>query len=404
MKKSLAAVFAIVIAVPFVSDAQVRMAVVGGPNQSKVFESNLYPGCETTTKPCYSGRKSINLGILVDVPFGNSEKWSLQSGFIYHGKGREFFRQNDTLQTPAPDTSWFRNKFQTNYIDVPVNIAYRMKLGGNSSFMLSAGPYISFYYSGKNLYQTRLFPSYKYEEKERTLEVGKEVNKIKTFDMGLNARAGFELGKILLTGFYSRGLTSFYQAGYNGKFNHEVYGASIGFWINSKKKKVITVKTVEVLPEPKVEEEIVAKPAIVVETPRDTVAQVIVAAPVEKIEITKEIIKKVDIAARQIYFNTGSDKLAIGSYTALDDIAQLLKENPGFTLTIEGHTDNVGNDQANKLLSGKRAEAVKVYLQGKNIEPSRISAVGYGETRPVKSNDTEEGRKANRRVELKLNS
>ncbi|MGZ5254630.1 MAG: OmpA family protein [Flavitalea sp.] len=404
MKKSLAAVLAIVIAVPSVSDAQVRMAVVGGPHQSNVIETNQIPGWDSTTKPGYSGRKSINLGILVDVPFGNSEKWSLQSGFIYHGKGREYFRQNDTLQSPAPDTSWSRNKFQTNYIDVPLNIAYRMKLGGNSSFMLAAGPYISFYYSGKNLYQTRLFPSYKYEEKERNLEVGKEVNKVKTFDLGLNARAGFEMGKILLTGFYSRGLTSFYQAGYDGKFNHEVYGASVGFWINSKKKKHIPVKTIEVVPEAKIEEEIVAKPAIVVETPRDTITQVIVAAPVEKIEITKEIIKKVDIAARQIYFNTGSDRLATGSFAALDEVAQLLKENPGFTLIVEGHTDNIGNDQANKLLSGKRADAVKVYLEGKNIEPSRISAVGYGETKPVKTNDTEEGRKANRRVELKLKS
>ncbi len=69
MKKSLAALLAIVIALPFVSDAQVRMAVVGGPHQSNVIETNKIPGWDTTFKPGYSGRKSINLGILVDVPF-----------------------------------------------------------------------------------------------------------------------------------------------------------------------------------------------------------------------------------------------------------------------------------------------------------------------------------------------
>jgi outer membrane protein OmpA-like peptidoglycan-associated protein len=405
MKKLLAALTAFLLMNSFEALSQVRMAIVGGPHQANVIESNSIPGWDTVVKPGYSKRKGFNLGILVDVPLSSGDKWSFQTGFIYHGKGREYFQQNDTMAIPAPDTSNFRNKFQTNYIDIPLNIAYRLKLGNKASFLVSAGPYVSFFYSGKQITQSRLFPTYKFEEKESPIEVGNDINKVKTLDLGVNARAGFEIGQLVLTGFYSRGLSSFYQASYDGKFNHELVGASVGFYLNKRKKPA--PKKIEVVPQVVVVDSVIPTPPVIVETekPKDTIVEPsIVTVPVEKTEITKEIIKKVDIAARQIYFNTGSDKLAPGSYAALDEVVGLLKENPSFTLSVEGHTDNTGKTAANLHLSTKRAEAVKIYLVSKGIEESRIKAEGYGETRPVAPNNTEKGRKANRRVELKLNS
>ncbi len=405
MKKLLAGFTAFLLIMSFSAQSQVRMAVIGGPHQASVIETNSIPGWDATVKPGYSKRKGFNLGVLIDVPINSGDKWSFQTGFIYHGKGREYFQQNDTLAIPAPDTSNFRNKFQANYIDIPLNISYRIKLGGKANFLLSAGPYVTFFYSGKQITQSRLFPTYKFEEKESRIEVGNAVNKVKTFDLGINARAGFELGQLLLTGFYSRGLTSFYQASYDGKFRHEVIGASVGFYLNRRKKT--TPKKIEEIPPVVVVDSVIPTPPVIVETekPKDTIVEPsIITVPVEKTEITKEIIKKVDIAARQIYFNTGSDKLAPGSYAALDEVVGLLKENPAFTLSVEGHTDNTGNTAANQVLSGKRAEAVKTYLVSKGIEESRIKAEGFGSSRPVAPNNTEKGRKANRRVELKLNS
>jgi OOP family OmpA-OmpF porin len=68
-------------------------------------------------------------------------------------------------------------------------------------------------------------------------------------------------------------------------------------------------------------------------------------------------------------------------------------------IQISGHTDNVGNPQRNRALSQSRAEAVRAYLVEHGIDGSRVEAIGYGDTRPVASNDTEAGRQQNRRIE-----
>jgi outer membrane protein OmpA-like peptidoglycan-associated protein len=69
-------------------------------------------------------------------------------------------------------------------------------------------------------------------------------------------------------------------------------------------------------------------------------------------------------------------------------------------IEVGGHTDNVGNDAANQLLSEERANAVRDFLIAHGIEASRVVAKGYGETRPVATNDTDEGRALNRRTEV----
>ena len=71
-------------------------------------------------------------------------------------------------------------------------------------------------------------------------------------------------------------------------------------------------------------------------------------------------------------------------------------------LSLEGHTDNVGDDDANLQLSKDRAASVKQYLKDAGISSSRITSEGYGETKPVDSNDTADGRKHNRRVEMNI--
>jgi outer membrane protein OmpA-like peptidoglycan-associated protein len=78
----------------------------------------------------------------------------------------------------------------------------------------------------------------------------------------------------------------------------------------------------------------------------------------------------------------------------------MLTEHPDLSLTIEGHTDNVGDAQANVALSSKRAEAVKSYLVGKGVSADRLSTKGLGATKPAAPNTTAEGRQQNRCVEL----
>ncbi|HQN76683.1 MAG TPA: OmpA family protein [Syntrophales bacterium] len=104
---------------------------------------------------------------------------------------------------------------------------------------------------------------------------------------------------------------------------------------------------------------------------------------------------------RSIQFETDRAELKPGSYPALHEIAAGLQAQPSMRLEVQGHTDNRGNAGYNRKLSEKRAQAVVSYLIGKGIDAERLIPRGYGDTRPIASNETSEGRATNRRVELK---
>jgi outer membrane protein OmpA-like peptidoglycan-associated protein len=119
-------------------------------------------------------------------------------------------------------------------------------------------------------------------------------------------------------------------------------------------------------------------------------------------EISEEVTKTVGYAAKNVYFATGSTKLLSKSYKPLDDLVKVLNDNKSLKLKIDGHTDNVGNDDANMKLSDGRAASVKKYLVSKGISADRLESEGYGETMPVADNKTSAGRTKNRRVEMKV--
>ena len=103
---------------------------------------------------------------------------------------------------------------------------------------------------------------------------------------------------------------------------------------------------------------------------------------------------------RGIQFETGKDVIKKQSFLILDNVVKVMKENAEYKLVINGHTDNQGDDAKNLTLSQNRANAVKKYLSDKGVDASRLTATGYGETKPIDTNDTKEGRAKNRRVEF----
>lgn len=113
-------------------------------------------------------------------------------------------------------------------------------------------------------------------------------------------------------------------------------------------------------------------------------------------------VQKINTAAQQIFFETGKATLLKASYSPLDEIAKILADNTTYKVSIEGHTDNIGNSKANQLLSESRAKTVMLYLSGKGIEQKRIQANGFGQDKPIDDNNTVEGRAKNRRVEIKI--
>ena len=119
--------------------------------------------------------------------------------------------------------------------------------------------------------------------------------------------------------------------------------------------------------------------------------------------ITRELyinpeIKAEPVILRNVFFATGSADLLPVSLTELERLFKLLLDNPSMKIRIEGHTDNVGTPEDNETLSQARAIAVLEYLVNKGILEERLAAVGYGERKPIASNDAADGRQSNRRT------
>lgn len=124
-------------------------------------------------------------------------------------------------------------------------------------------------------------------------------------------------------------------------------------------------------------------------------------------EIEKDIyLKKAAVGAtvvlRNIFFDFAKATLRPESQNELDRLIKLMTEMPNLKIEISGHTDNVGSAQFNKSLSERRAKAVVDYLIEKGISPTRLTYKGYGFDMPIATNDTDEGRQQNRRVEFKI--
>jgi outer membrane protein OmpA-like peptidoglycan-associated protein len=119
-------------------------------------------------------------------------------------------------------------------------------------------------------------------------------------------------------------------------------------------------------------------------------------------EVKTEVLAVFERALQGVQFETGKDVIKPSSYGILDEVVVIMKENPSYSLDINGHTDNAGNAKANKILSQKRAAAVEKYLVKKGVSDKRLNPYGFGPDQPIDNNDTPEGKARNRRVEFKV--
>lgn len=139
--------------------------------------------------------------------------------------------------------------------------------------------------------------------------------------------------------------------------------------------------------------------------PGDTYYELVV---VEKGELRQDVtaswmleaLEKEGRVALYINFDTGKATLRPDAKPVVEEIAKLLSQNPALKLSVEGHTDTVGGAKANKKLSEDRARAVVAALVEQGIDAKRLISKGFGQEKPVASNDTDDGRAKNRRVEL----
>jgi outer membrane protein OmpA-like peptidoglycan-associated protein len=120
---------------------------------------------------------------------------------------------------------------------------------------------------------------------------------------------------------------------------------------------------------------------------------------VVSVEEMKE--KDLAITLNNLFFDTGKFDIKPTSYPELNTLAEWVTENK-LSIAVHGHTDHVGDDDANQLLSENRAREVRKYLISRGLSEDQIISEGFGESRPVATNDTDQGRAMNRRVEIRI--
>ena len=227
-----------------ISQAQFRIAIVGGGHQSKIMEDNNLLGWDSLKKN-YSGRNGVHFGFMADLRFSSTSNFYFQPSVLFFNKGRNYKSSSaDTavvIKRPLlPDsivnTVYFQTRKQfTNYIDIPFNIVYKLRLGKKASFILGGGPYVSLFYNGLDKKDAIVVDVSLESEENTDLPVGKGTGKYSILDYGINGLAGFEFGRVFLTANYSRGLKDFYApADYTASnYKHEVIGATLGIFFGN---------------------------------------------------------------------------------------------------------------------------------------------------------------------------
>src|ERR1700722_7604402 len=210
---------------------QVRLGILGGLHSSNILETNSLPGWDTAVKKYLGSKSGFQLGVIVEVPLGSG--FCFQPALTYITKGRQYSRNNDSVTALNTDTIYNKSSVNLSYIEVPLDITYKMALtsNGRNSFFLRAGAYVAFFNSGSTTTQSLTGNPEQFNSETDPVTVGKAPESYKTVDIGINGKAGFEMGNIMLNLYYSRGLTNMYTAGYPGTFHNTVFGASLGLWV-----------------------------------------------------------------------------------------------------------------------------------------------------------------------------
>lgn len=211
------------------SNAQYRIGMVGGVHQSKVLETSDQPGWDSL-KNNYSARTGIHFGFIANLPFRTGSNLYFQPGIIFSNKGRKFTARYDTTisQTLYVNSSEF-----INYLEMPLNLVYKIQLGKSGKFIIGAGPYASFFYTGKLRTETVSKTGNYTVDENKDPAVGNAPGKYSVLDYGVNGLAGFEFGRVFLTANYSQGLKDFYKPeNYTATMKHQVMGITAGVFID----------------------------------------------------------------------------------------------------------------------------------------------------------------------------
>lgn len=485
-------------------NAQIKWGIGAGPHNASVIEKNNLQDWGQQYKKNFIPLSSFHAGIFSEINLNKNENLAIQPSLLYTTKGRKFSKSYDSTKSFLNDTSLINASWKISYLELPVNLIYRVSLSSNVRFLLGGGPSVSYLLNSKTSYDL-INASGERTSYDDKMANGDEVNKYKKLNWGLNALAGFDFNdRFMFTVNYSRSISDFYTASYDGSFKHQLWGGTVVVWLTSSKAAKVKASQVDTdgdgvpdkmdkcpdqmgtaatngcpdrdgdgipdyedkcpdaagvaglvgcplpdrdndgvadendqcpdvagvakyngCPVPDtdgdgINDELDACPKIVgtekyngcpvPDTDGDGIDDDNDKCPLKagSIEnngcpgISHNVIDEINKVARNVLFDVNSDNIKMSSFSSLNKLADILKEEIELKLDIEGHTDNTGSVRHNQILSGRRALAIKAYLVNKGVAADRLTASGLGSEKPIATNNTEEGRSKNRRVEFKI--
>ena len=186
---------------------------------------------------------------MADLRLNDRSNFYFQPSVLFTTKGRIYktrsvdstvvFKRSFGLDDSLVYTTYSQTRKQfVNYIDIPLNLVYKLKLGKKANFIVGGGPYVSFFYDGFHQTDDLLVDVRLTSEENKDLPVGKGADKYAILNFGVNGLAGFEFGRVFLTANYSRGLNDLYEpSDYTAtNYKHEVMGATLGIFLGKPVK------------------------------------------------------------------------------------------------------------------------------------------------------------------------
>lgn len=215
--------------------AQIKIGIGGGVHNASIAEKNNLQGWDRNYKNFFSPINGFHAGVFAEIPVTKKGNLAVLSSLQYTNKGRKFARSYDSTKSFISDTSSIISSWKTNYIELPVNLIYKLPVTSKVSFIIGAGGYASYLLNSKTSYD--LFnASGELQSYNDKLAYGDQVKSYNKIDYGINAIAGLDFNdRILFTANYSKGLSNFYKAAYDGSFKHQTVGASVIVWLTKSK-------------------------------------------------------------------------------------------------------------------------------------------------------------------------
>jgi outer membrane protein OmpA-like peptidoglycan-associated protein len=306
---------------------------------------------------------AMNLGGMINTPFSDHSPFFSQDGktLYFASKGHPGYGGYDLFKTVSENGKW----------SVPVNLGRPLNTEGDDVYFTIGGSgEIGYFASDRGQDQSDLFE----------IEIPEDMRPQPT---------------VVVEGIVTNSKTKALVGGYV-----MVEDLNTAELIAVSKSNSATGKYLVVLPAGRTYSVSANKEGFFFHSERFDVPSTSKFQTIRKDIELKPIEKGAKVVLNNIFFETGKATLSPQSRVELEKAIDLMKVNPSMKIEVGGHTDNVGDDAFNMKLSHDRAKSVREYLVNAGIGGDRIQAKGYGESNPIATNDTDDGRKSNRRTEF----